>query len=299
LLTVAALGGACFAQDKPNFSGTWKLNVERSDFGPGHSRFAQTDVIEQSGQTIKISIAFDANEETRQYTVTLVTDGKEISAPADAREPGATLQTVSSSWEGAVLVVHQKVTYENEIVTGSSHYTLSPNGDVLTVMQDFVTQKGETSRTLVFDKGDSATTSEPTVGGNVALTAPAVERPRTDESSKSPAFSGSVKSIGYAIRATLDIRDIMIDPTSFTLLQVVAITRREKDGSTSFRGCVHYVGSNRMGGREQAWGGYSIDRKHPLEVKSWPGGEYSDCYIHKNEVQIDVTGEVQKYLSEH
>lgn len=159
LLTVAALACTCFAQDKPNFSGTWKLDLGRSDFGPSHYPFAQTDVIEQSGQTIRISIAFDAKEEKRQYTVTLVANGKEIDAPEDVREEGVTLQTDSTSWDGNVLVVHHKETYRSDTVTSVSRYTLSPDGRLLTVTQDVSAQNRNVSRTLVFDRADSATPS--------------------------------------------------------------------------------------------------------------------------------------------
>jgi hypothetical protein len=102
----------------------------------------------------------------------------------------------------------------------------------------------------------------------------------------------TAESTAYAVRATSEIHNVMLDPTSFTVLQVIAITKQEKDGRTSFRGCVHYVGSNSFGGRMQRWGGYSVNKKGQLN--SWSGTEYTDCYIHKNEVQTDVTAEVEK-----
>jgi hypothetical protein len=105
----------------------------------------------------------------------------------------------------------------------------------------------------------------------------------------------STKSAEYAIRATLEIRDAMLDPTAFTVLQVVAITKQEKNGRTSFKGCVHYVGSTRAGGRLQAWGGYSVDKRNRLN--SWPGGENGYCSVSRTETQTDVTNEVKKFLS--
>lgn len=158
-LTVAALACTCFAQDKPDFSGTWKLNFGRSDFGPSRAVFTQTDVIQQKGQTIKVTVAFETEKEKRQFTVTLVTDGKEIEVPKDVREPGVTSQNDASSWEGAVLVVHHKDTYGSSTVTSVSRYTLSPDGKALTLSQDFTTQNGAKRRTLVFDRADSATPS--------------------------------------------------------------------------------------------------------------------------------------------
>jgi hypothetical protein len=53
----------------------------------------------------------------------------------------------------------------------------------------------------------------------------------------------SAKSTAYTIEATAAIGNMMKDPTSYTVLQVIALTKQRKDGRTSFRGCVHYVGS--------------------------------------------------------
>jgi hypothetical protein len=66
----------------------------------------------------------------------------------------------------------------------------------------------------------------------------------------------SEKSIAYAIRATSGMQHVMHDPTAFTILQVTAITKQEKNGRITFSGCVHYVGSNLYGGRMQQHGSY-------------------------------------------
>jgi hypothetical protein len=101
--------------------------------------------------------------------------------------------------------------------------------------------------------------------------------------------------IDYALRAASAIRNGLYDPTSFTLLQVVAFTKHEKDGRTTFHGCVHYVGSNLYGGRMQRWGSYSVDKKGRFSFS--PGNEYSNCYVNKNDVRKDVTDEIQNALS--
>lgn len=105
----------------------------------------------------------------------------------------------------------------------------------------------------------------------------------------------SQKSIAYAVRATSGMRQVMHDPTAFTILQVTAITKREKDGRITFSGCVHYVGSNLYGGRMQQHGSYQVSKKDQLTI--WTGTETSYCETHKNEVHSDVTSEVQESLS--
>jgi hypothetical protein len=112
----------------------------------------------------------------------------------------------------------------------------------------------------------------------------------------SPEAQAQSRSIDYAIQATSDIRNSMLDPTSFTVLEVIAATKQEKDGRTSFKGCVRYVGSNIVGGRLQRWGNYSVNKNGQL--KSSAGNQYSGCYIGKNDVQVDMTVEVKKAISQ-
>ena len=154
------LAGTSFAQAKPDFSGTWKLNVDKSDFGPVPGPTAQTDVIEQSGNTLKINVTAEGEQGKMQYTEVLTTDGKEVAIPADS--PGAhpapevTLQSISAAWDGATLNVSQKLTYGGDPVTGVSHYTLSADGKVLTIASDYQSPEGGASRTFVFEKQDAS-----------------------------------------------------------------------------------------------------------------------------------------------
>ncbi len=105
----------------------------------------------------------------------------------------------------------------------------------------------------------------------------------------------AVRLSAYGYQAAIQIRDALTDPTSFTLLRVIAITKQEKNGMIKFRGCISYVGSNVYGGRLQRWGNYSVDKDH--RVRAGVGGQYSSCEIGKSEDSKDVTTEVQDLLS--
>lgn len=172
MLAVVAVACVSFGQGKTDLSGTWKLNVAKSDFGPVPGPTAQTDVIEQIGQTITISVTAETEEGKLQYPVTLVTDGKEVMIPPDAPgahpNPEVTLQSLSASWDGATLTVNQKLTYGTDPVTGVSHYALSPDGKVLTISSDYQSGMGDASRTFVFEKQDSSMGA-----ASVAMSAPA------------------------------------------------------------------------------------------------------------------------------
>jgi hypothetical protein len=161
MVAVAALTTACvtFAQQKPNFSGTWKLDVNKSDFGPVPGPTSQTEVISQNGDTITINVTA-VTDEGKQYTIKFVADGKEVSVSPDSAAahpaPEVTMQSVSTSWDGPVLVVNQKLTYGGDPVTGSSRYSLSPDGKVLTVDSNYASQLGDATRTFVYEKVDSS-----------------------------------------------------------------------------------------------------------------------------------------------
>jgi hypothetical protein len=106
-----------------------------------------------------VSVSADGEQGKQQFTFTYVTDGKDVTvspdAPAAHPAPEVTLQNISSAWEGAVLVVHQKLLYGTEPVTGVSRYTLSPDGNVLTVDSDYQSQMGDATRTFVFERAGS------------------------------------------------------------------------------------------------------------------------------------------------
>ena len=100
--------------------------------------------------------------------------------------------------------------------------------------------------------------------------------------------------VNLAIRGITMMRDSVLDPTSFTVLQVLV--------SPKSGGCVHYVASNTFGGRVQQWGIYGSDKKGRLSVYLLTSTvllstqNIVDGCI-KTSVR-DVTAEVKKALSQ-
>jgi hypothetical protein len=195
-LAVAGIASTGFAQGKTDFSGTWKLNVGKSDFGPVPGPSAQTDVIEQNGQTIKIAVTAETDMGKLQYTQTLTTDGREVTiapdSPAAHPNPEVTLQSVSAAWNGATLEVGQKLTYGSDPVTGKSHYTLSADGKVLTISSDYQSAMGEAQRTFIFEKQDASAGGA--MAGSMASSASSMGSASTGSASSSSATSSSMSS---------------------------------------------------------------------------------------------------------
>jgi len=107
----------------------------------------------------------------------------------------------------------------------------------------------------------------------------------------------------YALKACQELRSELKNPESFTLMQVVAIARRDKDPkkNSSFRGCIHYIASNSFGGRAQAWGGYYVDKKGHVSVYGGEPGEPRDLNhcadLKSRETSTDVTADAASFLS--
>ncbi len=108
------------------------------------------------------------------------------------------------------------------------------------------------------------------------------------------------QSKAYALEACKRLRNRMKDPGSFTLMQVVAIARQNKDPKkpSDFRGCIHYVASNIFGGREQAWGSYWFNGKELQTYVGGPGDNGWGCLRTKSrEKSTDVTSDAVSFLS--
>lgn len=118
-----------------------------------------------------------------------------------------------------------------------------------------------------------------------------------------PGDDDSRTSKGYALRACQELRIEMKDPESFTLMQVVAFTRLDKEPKkkSGFRGCIHYIAGNSFGGRLQAWGGYYVDKKGRVNVFGGEPGEprpSNYCmYLKSRETSADVTADAVSSLS--
>ncbi|MGC1301371.1 MAG: GH92 family glycosyl hydrolase [Caulobacteraceae bacterium] len=133
-----------------DFSGTWKLNAARSDYGDGPGPWAQTDVIAQSGGRIRLSIASTMREKTQTYVLDLPVGGGEIMLPqvSPPHLGPANLTRASAVWRGDQLVVSQRVEFQDEAFTFPSMYSLSSDGRTLTVTAHL----GRNTNTMVFEK---------------------------------------------------------------------------------------------------------------------------------------------------
>lgn len=144
---------------KPDLSGTWTLNLEKSNFDQVPPPQDEIIVFSHTGSTYSIATSSDNERGKEVYTLPFATDGSETPTPKDTFSDTATLQYLSTKgeWQGGSLVLTQKITYQGGAGTLKSTFTLSPDGKTLTRMMHISVDQGEFDTTSVFDKQPATT----------------------------------------------------------------------------------------------------------------------------------------------
>jgi hypothetical protein len=143
------------AQDKTNFSGTWKLNVAKSEFGPVPPPTSQTQVIEQKDNDFTCTLDSDSDNGKEHAVLTFTADGKEVVVPADspnAHQGQFNLQTIKADWDGPSLIVTETGAYSGMDVHSKRTYSLSADGKVLTIALHLTLSMGDLDLKWVYDK---------------------------------------------------------------------------------------------------------------------------------------------------
>ena len=113
-----------------DFTGTWVMNEEKSEFGEG--RFgrmaARKMVVQQSEDTLKIERTWRGrNDEERLTTEELTLDGKEVTKTSEWGE-----SVMSASWQDKILVIN---TTRNMSRNGDTFKASPPKNGNLPKMQ--------------------------------------------------------------------------------------------------------------------------------------------------------------------
>jgi hypothetical protein len=144
LLALALLPGAP-AADKPNFSGEWKMNAAKSNFGalPPPASIVRQITHAEPSMTIVEDQQSDLGTQTtnRKFSV----DGKETTFDANG-----TAVTASAVWDGNAIVATSKVDAIG--LQFVDRMTLSEDGRTLTSVVHITSPQGEIDITVVFDR---------------------------------------------------------------------------------------------------------------------------------------------------
>lgn len=143
------------AATKPDFSGTWVLDKDRSFSNP--AGLEQTMMVAQTGDQIKVESKVKTQQGEQTINEGFSLDGKEADFTPPAAQPGATGKR-KASWlaDGKYFIVEDVVTSDSPKgpVTHrvTRKWSLSPDGGTLTVDYYFDDQRGSFEAKRVFVK---------------------------------------------------------------------------------------------------------------------------------------------------
>ncbi len=147
LVFSALLALAVQVQAKPNFTGSWKLNVAKSDFGPMPAPDKRTDKIAHEEPVVKVSTTTVGQQGEFTYDMAYKTDGSESVNSLRGNE----FKSVAK-WEGDKLVINTKGSFGGNEFSSKSTWSMSEDGKSFTVESHFTSAMGEADTRQVFDK---------------------------------------------------------------------------------------------------------------------------------------------------
>ena len=136
------------AAPKPDFTGNWKLNIEKSEMGPMPPPTSMTQKIDHKDPVLKVTTSASGGPQgDMNYDVKYTTDGKPCTNTFFDREATSTL-----TWEGEFLLIETKADFGQGEVTIKGKWGLSPDGKTLKQTAHIETGGGAFDMTYTFDK---------------------------------------------------------------------------------------------------------------------------------------------------
>jgi hypothetical protein len=135
------------AQSRPDFSGNWRLNAEKSNFGGLSFPAKMTRKVVHEGQDLAITTyqADRSGETTAEAKYAI--DGKEWTNALRGGDVKSVLK-----WDGGVLVVNWKRDVRGTTLSAEERWTLSPDGKTLTQDSTIDSPNGVITLKLIFEK---------------------------------------------------------------------------------------------------------------------------------------------------
>jgi hypothetical protein len=145
LLVMAILASPAMPQGKPDFSGNWKIDVKKSDFGPLPSAPSYTRKVEHSDPRLTLTEEHGIGDES--YTRTYTTDGKPLRFPSNGADVIGKVV-----WEGDALVFTFLFNAAGFDIQYKYTWRLSEDKQTLTNTLEGQTPQGPLKVIFVFDR---------------------------------------------------------------------------------------------------------------------------------------------------
>src|SRR5262249_48383985 len=145
-LLILAFSLAAFSQEgRPNFSGNWELQIDKSDFGPLPAPQSQTMAVDHKDPKIKLSVMAKTPQGDRSSERLLTTDGQE-----NTNQVGGSEWKSNTRWAEKLLVSDNSFEFQGGKVKMSEKWGLSEDGKTLTMNRAFKSDLGEAEQKLVY-----------------------------------------------------------------------------------------------------------------------------------------------------
>jgi hypothetical protein len=143
LFVIAAAANMGMAADKPDFSGNWKLDADKSTFGPMPPPTTLVAKIDHKDPDLSIETTQNDQVQTAKYS----TDGKETTNSMMGNDMKS-----KAVWEGKTLVVNSSLDAGGAAVKLVSKYSLSDDGKTLTQVLSISSPGGDFDMNIVLVK---------------------------------------------------------------------------------------------------------------------------------------------------
>ena len=147
-ILLASLGTlSLIAGDKPNFTGTWKMNPAKSDFGKMPVPAKLERVVQHAEPRLTVqSVTSSPQGELKSVSLYTTEDKESVNTVR-----GSQVKSVAS-WVGPTLTIRSTRQVQNVEVVAVEHWSLSLDGKVLTVINKISTPGGTVEATTVLDR---------------------------------------------------------------------------------------------------------------------------------------------------
>ncbi len=135
------------AQAKTTFTGTWKLDVAKSDFGPLPHPNSLLDTIDQSDSTMKINRAQSGQNGDITYDLIYTLDGRESTNTVRGNPIKSTVK-----WDGDALLIETRLKLQDNDIQMNDRWTLGEDGKTILIARHFKSAQGEADQKLVMVK---------------------------------------------------------------------------------------------------------------------------------------------------
>ncbi len=147
-LLVAPPARDALAQQTPDLSGRWVLDVARSNFGDAPGPVAQMDEIDQVGTTLTIHRTRDIGEGPVPSRFVY-----QIGGDATRHEVGGQITMTTTRWDGSVLQLHSVIQMPDAQAEVLDRMSLSADRSQLTIQRTIrIAGMAEVAQTLVMTR---------------------------------------------------------------------------------------------------------------------------------------------------